>query len=99
MLKSLFNKVAGLEVTTQSKVKVGSYFFLDVVHCAIGYHLYNLKNVKNTHGGRFRKKHIFKTKFTLVERGNVLSDTEIASEVEKVISDDREIAETFNDFL
>ena len=94
MLKSLFNKVAGLEVITQSKVKVGSYFFLDVVHCVIGYHLYNLKNVKNTHGGRFRK-----TKFTLVERGSVLSDTEIASEVEKVISDDREIAEIFNGFL
>ena len=24
---------------------------LNVVHCAIWYHLYNLKNVKNTHGG------------------------------------------------
>ena len=22
-----------------------------VMHCAIWYHLYNLKNVKNTHGG------------------------------------------------
>ena len=45
------------------------------------------------------EKKIFKTKITLVERGNVLSDTEIASEVEKVISDHREIAETFNDFF
>ena len=45
------------------------------------------------------EKKNFKTKITLVERGNVLSDTEIASEVEKVISDDREINETFNDFL
>ena len=24
---------------------------LNVVHCAIWYHLYNSKNVKNTHGG------------------------------------------------
>ena len=45
------------------------------------------------------EKKNFKTKVTLVERGNVLSDTEIASEVEKVISDHREIAETFNDFF
>ena len=45
------------------------------------------------------EKKNFKTKITLVERGNVLSDTEIASEVEKAISDHREIAETFNDFF
>ena len=26
-------------------------YTIDVVRCAIWYHLYNLKNVKNTHGG------------------------------------------------
>ena len=26
-------------------------FILNVVRCAIYYHLYNLKNMKNTHGG------------------------------------------------
>ena len=25
--------------------------YLNVIHCAIWYHLYNLKNVRNTHGG------------------------------------------------
>ena len=34
-----------------------------------------------------------------MEKGNALSDPEISSEVEKVISDDREIAETFNEFF
>ena len=34
-----------------------------------------------------------------MEKGNALSDPEISSEVEKVISDDREIAVTFNDFF
>ena len=29
---------------------------LNVMHCAIWYHLHNLKNVKNTHGGVF---HVF----------------------------------------
>ena len=27
------------------------WLIFKVVHCAIWYHLYNLKNVKNTHGG------------------------------------------------
>ena len=35
----------------------------------------------------------------LVGKGNELSGPEISSEVEKVISDDRKIAETFNEFL
>ena len=35
----------------------------------------------------------------LVEKGNDLSDPEISSEVEKVISEDMEIAETFNKFF
>ena len=35
----------------------------------------------------------------LVEKGNDLSDPEISSEVEKVISEDKEIAETFNEFF
>ena len=34
-----------------------------------------------------------------MEKGNDLSDTEISSEVEKVISEDMEIAETFNEFF
>ena len=34
-----------------------------------------------------------------MEKGNDLSDPEIFSEVEKVISEDMEIAETFNDFF
>ena len=32
---------------SQSNVTVNEY----VMRCAIWYHLYNLKNVKNTHGG------------------------------------------------
>ena len=36
------------------------------------------------------------TKILLVEKGNDLSDPEISSEVEKVISKDREIADTLN---
>ena len=39
------------------------------------------------------------TKILLVEKGNDLSDPEISSEVEKVISEDKEIAETFNEFF
>ena len=39
------------------------------------------------------------TKILLVEKGNDLSDPEISSEVEKVISEDMEIAETFNEFF
>ena len=34
-----------------------------------------------------------------MEKGNDLSDPEISSEVEKVISEDMEIAETFNKFF
>ena len=58
-----------------------------------------MEKSKNSRFRKKKKKKKFKKKITLVERGNVLSDTEIASEVEKVISDDREINETFNDFL
>ena len=47
----------------------------------------------------FSEKVNLQTKITLVEKGNALSDPEMSSEVEKVISDDRRIAETFNDFL
>ena len=35
----------------------------------------------------------------LLEKGNDLSDPEISSEVEKVVSDYMEIAETFNEFI
>ena len=35
----------------------------------------------------------------LVEEGNDLSDPEISSEVEKMISEDMEIAESFNEFF
>ena len=34
-----------------------------------------------------------------MEKGTDLSDPEISSEVEKVISEDMEIAETFNEFF
>ena len=34
-----------------------------------------------------------------MEQGNDLSDPEISSEVEKVISEEMEIAETFNEFF
>ena len=34
-----------------------------------------------------------------MEKGNDLSDPEISSEVEKVISEDMDIAETFNEFF
>ena len=34
-----------------------------------------------------------------MEKGNALSDSEIFSKVEKVISDDMEIAEIFNEFF
>ena len=34
-----------------------------------------------------------------MKKGNTLSDPEISSEFEKVISDDREITETFSDFF
>ena len=39
------------------------------------------------------------TKSFLVEKGNDLSNPEISSEVEKVLSEDMEIAETFNEFF
>ena len=48
---------------------------------------------------RFSEKVNLQTKILLVEKGNDLSDPEISSEVEKVISEDMEIAETFNEFF
>ena len=47
----------------------------------------------------FSEKVNLQTKILLVEKGNNLNDPEISSEVEKVISDDMEIAETFNEFF
>ena len=47
----------------------------------------------------FSEKVNLQTKILLVEKGNDLSDPEISSEVEKVISEDKEIAETFNEFF
>ena len=46
----------------------------------------------------FRKGKIT-NKNLLVEKGNDLSNPEISSEVEKVISDDMEIAETINELF
>ena len=45
----------------------------------------------------FSEKANLQTKITPVEKGNTLSDSEISSEVGKVISGDREIAKIFND--
>ena len=39
------------------------------------------------------------TKLLLVEQGNDLSDPEISSEVKKMISEELEIAEAFNEFF
>ena len=39
------------------------------------------------------------TKILLLEKGNDLNDPEISSEVEKVVSDDMETAETFKEFF
>ena len=47
----------------------------------------------------FSEKVKLRTNISLVEKGNDLSDPEISSEVEKVISDEIEIAETFNEFF
>ena len=47
----------------------------------------------------FSEKVNLQVKVLLVEKGNALSDTKISSEVKKMISDDREIAETFNKFF
>ena len=47
----------------------------------------------------FSGKVNLQTKSLLVEKGNNLSDPEISSEVEKMISEDMEIAETFNEFF
>ena len=47
----------------------------------------------------FSEKVNLPPKILLVERGNPLSDPEISSENEKVISDDSEDAETFNNFF
>ena len=46
----------------------------------------------------FSENAFLQTKITLAKKGNALSDPEISSEFEKVISDDRGIAETFSDF-
>ena len=47
----------------------------------------------------FSEKINLQTKTLLVEKGNALSDPEISSEVEKLISDNKEIVETFNEFF
>ena len=47
----------------------------------------------------FSEKVNLQTKILIVEKGNDLSDPEISSEVENVISEDMEIAETFTNFL
>ena len=47
----------------------------------------------------FSEKVNLQTKILLVEKGNDLSDPEISSEVEKVVSDDIKIAKTFNEFF
>ena len=47
----------------------------------------------------FSEKVNLQTKILLVEKGKDLSDPEISSEIEKVISEDMEIAETFNEFF
>ena len=47
----------------------------------------------------FSEKVNLQAKILLVERGNPLSDPEISSENEKVISDDSEDGETFNNFF
>ena len=44
----------------------------------------------------FSEKVNLQTKISLVEKRNVLSDPEISAEVQKVISNDREIAKTFH---
>ena len=47
----------------------------------------------------FFRKGKFTNKNFVREKGNDLSDPEISAQVEKVISDDMEIAETFNEFF
>ena len=47
----------------------------------------------------FSEKVNLQTKILLVEKENDLSDPEISSEVERVISEDMEIVETFNEFF
>ena len=47
----------------------------------------------------FSEKVTLQTKILLVEKGNDLNDPEISSEVEKVIPEDMETAETFNEFF
>ena len=38
-------------ITAITKNSLSKIFMLNLMFCAIWYHLYNLKNVKNTHGG------------------------------------------------
>ena len=47
----------------------------------------------------FFQKGKFTNKNFVREKGNDLSDPEISAQVEKVISDDMEIAETLNEFF
>ena len=47
----------------------------------------------------FSEKANLQRKILLVEKGNDLSDPEISSEVEKVMSEDKEVAETFKEFF
>ena len=47
----------------------------------------------------FSEKVTLQTKILLVEKGKDLNDPEISSEVEKVIPEDMETAETFNEFF
>ena len=39
------------QLMCSSNEKTGNYFFLIVMPCTSRYHMYNFKNVKNTHGG------------------------------------------------
>ena len=39
------------KATSQTNVFIVNFEQVNVMRCAIWYHLYNLKNVKNTHGG------------------------------------------------
>ena len=65
----------------------------------------NIRDVTDNNTFWRKVKHLFsekvnlKTKILLVEKENDLSDPEISSEVERVISEDMEIVETFNEFF
>ena len=59
----------------------------------------NLLEKSKTSEDLFLRKVNLQTKLLLVGKKNDLSDLEISSEVEKVISEEMEIAEAFNLFL